>query len=72
MRSKTLSAAAALLAVSALLTAAAPAFAVSIKHTNRAEGDPAAAVAPTGHAQPPADTTEAHALDKAHESGALR
>ena len=68
-RSKTLSAAAAL---TLLCATAAPAFAVSIRHTNRAGGDPEAAAAPTGHAPPPADTTMAHALDKAHESGATR
>ena len=49
-----------------------PAAAVSIKHTIWAGGDPEAQSAPTGHAAPPADTTVAHALDKAHDAGALR
>ncbi len=68
-RSKILTAA---LAVALLSAAAGPAFAVSIRHTNRAEGDPAAASLPTGHAPPPADTSPAHAFDKAHEDGASR
>lgn len=68
-RSKILTAA---LAAALLSLAAAPASAVSIRHTDRAEGDPAAAALPTGHAPPPADTREAHALDKAHEGGAAR
>ena len=58
-------AAATLLAVSA----ATPAGAVSIKHTNRAGGDPEPASAPTGHAPPPADATGARMFDKAHEAG---
>ena len=68
MRSKTLFAA---LAAATLLAVAAatPAGAVSIKHTNRAGGDPDQASIPVGHAAPPADTTGARMFDKAHEVG---
>ncbi len=59
----------AILAATLLAATAAPAFAVSIKHTSRVDGDPDAALVPTGHAAPPVDTTPAHALDKAHETG---
>lgn len=58
-------AAATLLAVAA----ATPAGAVSIKHTNRAGGDPDQASIPVGHAPPPADTNGARMFDKAHEAG---
>ena len=59
------------LAAALLAAMAVPAAAVSIKHTNRVGGDPEAQSAPTGHAPPPADTTVAHALDKAHDAGAV-
>ncbi|RYB04714.1 hypothetical protein [Lichenibacterium ramalinae] len=59
------------LAFGLLATAAMPAMAVSIRHSNRAGGDPEAASAPTGHAAPPADTTQAHALDKLHDNGSV-
>lgn len=59
----------AILAATLLAATAVPAFAVAIKHTNRAEGDPDAVLAPISHAAPPADTTPAHALDKLHEDG---
>ena len=59
------------LALGLLAIAAVPAAAVSIKHTNRAGGDPEAASAPTGHAPPPADTTAAHALDKVHDNSSV-
>jgi hypothetical protein len=68
-RSKLLCAA---LAASLLALTGAPAFAVSIKHTSRVDGDPAAALMPTGHSAPPADTSPIHALDKAHDSGSAR
>ena len=42
-------------AATLLAVAATPAGAVSIKHTNRAGGDPDQASVPTGHAPPPAD-----------------
>lgn len=61
----------AVLALGLAALAAAPAGAVSIKHTNRAGGDPEAASAPTGHAPPPADTTAAHPLDKLHDNGSV-
>ena len=51
------------------VTAATPAGAVSIKHTNRAGGDPDQAVVPVGHTAPPADTTGGRMFDKAHEAG---
>lgn len=59
------------LAAALLTAAAAPALAVSIKHTNRAEGDPDAAAAPrsANRAAAPADTTGPHYFDKAHEDG---
>ncbi len=60
------------LAASLLAVSGAPAFAVSIKHTNRVDGDPSVASAPTGHAAPPVDGSPAHALDKAHETGTVR
>ena len=53
----------------AAVAAATPAGAVSIKHTNRAGGDPDQASIPVGHAAPPADTTDARMFDKAHEAG---
>ncbi len=68
MKSKTLCAAfaaATLVAVAAVT----PAGAVTIKHTNRAGGDPDQASIPVGHAVPPADTTGTRMFDKAHEVG---
>ena len=61
----------AVLAAFALAAAAAPASAVSIRHTNRAEGDPDAAAAPrtATHGGPAADTAGPRYFDKAHESG---
>ena len=55
----------------AVIAAATPALAVSIRHTNRAGGDPAADSAPrtATPAAPPADTSGAHYFDKVHESG---
>lgn len=58
------------LAFGLLAIAAVPAAAASIKHTNRAGGDPEAASAPTGHTPPPADTSQTHAFDKVHDNGA--
>ena len=52
-----------------VVAAASPAGAVSIKHTNRAGGDPDQASIPVGHSAPPADTTGASTFDKAHETG---
>ena len=52
-----------------VVAAATPAGAVSIKHTNRAGGDPDQASVPVGHAAPPADSTGARMFDKAHEVG---
>ena len=62
---------AAALASAILAAVAAPAFAVSIKHTDRAEGDPEAAAAPrTGsHAAPPADMSGPRYFDKFHQDG---
>lgn len=59
------------LAAAVLAAASLPAFAVSIKHTNRAEGDPDAAVAPRAgsHAAPPADTSGTRYFDKMHQTG---
>lgn len=57
------------LAAAVLAAAAAPASAVSIRHTNRAEGDPDAAPRPASHAAPPADTSGPHYFDKLHEGG---
>ena len=59
------------LAAALLAVAAAPASAVSIKHTNRAEGDPDAAAAPRAgtHAAPPEDTTGPRYVDKLHQDG---
>ncbi len=68
MKSKTLYAAFAAATLMAI-TAVTPAGAVSIKHTNRAGGDPDQASIPVGHAAPPADTTGARMFDKAHEVG---
>ena len=51
------------------VAAATPAGAVSIKHTNRAGGDPDQASIPVGHSAPPADTTGTSTFDKAHEVG---
>ena len=62
----------AVLATSLLAMTAAPAFAVSIKHTSRVDGDPAAAVMASGHSAPPVDSSPAHALDKAHDTGSIR
>ncbi|MGI3901492.1 MAG: hypothetical protein ACRYGP_23345 [Janthinobacterium lividum] len=59
-------------AASLLTATAAPAFAVSVKHTSRVDGDPAAALTPSGHSAPPVDSSPIHALDKAHETGAIR
>ncbi len=61
-------------AASALLASAAvPASAVSIRHTNRAGGDPDQASVPTNHgAAPPTDTVGARRFDKLHEDGNLR
>ena len=55
-----------------LVATAAPAFAVSIRHTNRAEGDPEAAAAPrsAAHVAPPADTSGQRYFDKLHQDGA--
>ena len=50
----------------------APAFAVSIKHSNRAGGDPESQSLPTGHAPPPVDDAPARPLDKSHETGGVR
>lgn len=60
------------LATSLLAVTAAPAFATSIKHTSRVDGDPAAALTPSGHSAPPVDSTPAHSLDKAHDAGSIR
>ena len=59
------------LAGAVLAAAATPAAAVSIKHTNRAEGDPAADSAPrtATRTAPPADTSGPHYFDKLHETG---
>lgn len=59
-------------AAALLAGAAAPASAVAIKHTNRAEGDPDAAMAPrtASHAAPPADTSGPRYFDKLHQDGA--
>lgn len=67
-RARNLVAAAAAAAILAAI--ATPASAVSIKHTNRAGGDPEASAAPTGHTPPPPDTTGPHAFDKAHDNTA--
>ncbi len=67
-KSKTLFAAMAAATLMAV-AAATPAGAVSIKHTNRAGGDPDQASIPVGHSAPPADTTGARTFDKAHETG---
>lgn len=59
------------LAAVMLAGAAVPASAVSIKHTNRVEGDPDAAAAPRSASRtaPPADTSGPRYFDKAHENG---
>lgn len=58
------------LSAALLAATAAPAFAVSIRHTNRADGDPDAALAPRAvHAAPPADLSGPHYFDKAHDRG---
>lgn len=59
------------LAAAVLAVAVFPAFAASIRHTNRAEGDPDAAVAPRAapHAAAPSAASGAHYFDKVHESG---
>ncbi|WP_237478500.1 hypothetical protein [Lichenibacterium dinghuense] len=59
------------LAAALLAAAAAPALAVSIKHTSRVDGDPEAAAAPrsASRATPPADTSGPHYFDKLHENG---
>ena len=74
MRSKTLPFAAALavLATSMLLSAAVPAAATAIHHTNRAAGDPDAISAVRSQGAPPADTSGPHNFDKAHETGGVR
>ena len=52
----------------AALAAATPAAAVSIKHTNRAEGEPdTGAPRSASRAAPPADTSGPHYFDKVHE-----
>ena len=57
------------LAVAVFATAAAPAFAVKIKRTNRAEGDPAADLVPrtSTRAARPIDASGPHYFDKTHE-----
>lgn len=59
------------LAAIVLTVTVAPAFAISIRHTSRVEGDPDAAAAPraASHAAPPSDTSGVHYFDKLHESG---
>ncbi len=60
------------LAATLVVAMAAPAFAVSIKHSNRAGGDPESQSLPTGHAPPPVDDAPARPLDKSHETGGVR
>lgn len=70
-RSFLLPAAFAAVLAAGVVAADAPAFAIAIKHTNRAEGDPDAAAAPRqgSHATPPVDTSGPHYFDKSHQDG---